>query len=77
MQLLAQIDEEERLGAALGVDLTPPAPDPSHAPPVYAPLDEWLRRSEEIHRFLQEAYRAEHRQRATRAPSPQPGQSSR
>jgi len=57
-ELLAQIEEEERLGAALGVDLTPPAPDPSHAPPVYGPLDEWLRRSEEIHRFREEVYRA-------------------
>jgi hypothetical protein len=57
---LAQIDEEERLGAALGVDLTPPGPDPSHAPLVYGPLEEWLRRSEEVHAFLEARYRAEH-----------------
>src|SRR5262245_61423948 len=30
--LLAEIEEEERLGAALGVDLTPPAPSRAHAP---------------------------------------------
>jgi hypothetical protein len=62
-ELLALVDEEEQLGAALGVDLTPPGPDPSHAPLVYGPLDAWLRRSEEVHRFLEERYRAERRQR--------------
>lgn len=60
--LLSQIDEEEQLGAALGVDLTPPAPDPSHAPAVYGPLDEWLRRSEDVHAFLEERHRAERRE---------------
>lgn len=60
--LLAQIDEEEQLGAALGVDLTPPGPDPSHAPPVYAPLDEWLRRSDEVHAFVEARHRAERRE---------------
>jgi hypothetical protein len=59
--LLERLDEEEQLGAALGVDLTPPGPDPSHAPSIYPPPAEWLRRSEEIHRFLEEAHRAERR----------------
>lgn len=59
--LLAEIEEEERLAAEVGVDLAPGAPDPSHAPLVYAPLDEWLRRSEEIHQFLEQARRAERR----------------
>ena len=58
---LAQIDEE-RLGVALGVDLTPPASDPSHAPAVYGPLDAWLRRAEEVHAFLAARYRDEHRE---------------
>lgn len=48
---LREIEEEEALSYAIGVDLTPAAPDPAHAPLIYAPLDVWLRRSEEIHRF--------------------------
>jgi hypothetical protein len=63
-ELLAEIEEEERLGAALGVDLTPPGPDPSCAPRVYGPLDAWLRRADEIHAFLEECYRAERRGKA-------------
>jgi len=63
--LLAEIDEEERLSAALGVDLSPVGPDPSHAPMSYLPLPLWLRRSEEIHAFREQAWRAE-RQRSRR-----------
>jgi hypothetical protein len=59
-ELLEEIAEDERLSAALGVDLTPPAPVPMHAPRVYGPLDAWLRRSLEVHRFLEESRRAEH-----------------
>ena len=59
--LLAEIEEEDRLGALLGIDLTPPGPDRTHAPPIYPPLAEWLRRSEEVHRFLERAYRAKRR----------------
>jgi hypothetical protein len=62
--LLAEIQEEEALGRSIGVDLTPPGPAPAHAPLVYGPLDVWLRRSEEIHRFREEAWRAERRARA-------------
>jgi hypothetical protein len=57
--LLFEIEEEERLSQALGVDLTPPAPDARHAPLVYGPLDAWLKRSEEIHEFRASARRAE------------------
>lgn len=59
--LLAEIEEDDALGRSIGVDLTPAAPDPAHAPVVYGPLDIWLRRSEEIHRFCEEAWRAERR----------------
>jgi hypothetical protein len=61
--LLRDIEDEEHLSLLLGVDLTPPAPDSSHAPPVYGPLVEWLRRSEEIHRFREQAFRAERARR--------------
>jgi hypothetical protein len=47
-ELLAEIEEEEQLGAALGVDLTPPGPDPSSPPLACGPLDAWLRRAEEV-----------------------------
>lgn len=57
--LLAEIEEEEALSRVLGIDLTPPSPDPANAPPVYGPLDVWLERSEEIHRFREQAFRAE------------------
>ena len=57
--LLREIEEEEKLAQALGVDLTPAGPSRGHAPRIYAPLDVWLRRSEEIHRFLEERWRAE------------------
>jgi hypothetical protein len=60
-ELLAEIDDDEQLSAALGVDLTPPGPDPSHAPAVYLSLEAWFERSEEIHRLLRER----------RSPSPQ------
>jgi hypothetical protein len=62
--LLAEIDEEEALGRSIGVDLTPPGPDPAHAPPVYGPLEVWLQRSEEIHRFCEDVWRSERRARA-------------
>lgn len=59
LSLLAEIDEETELSSLVGVDLSPPGPSASHAPPVYLPLDEWLRRSEEVHRFLSAARRTE------------------
>ena len=62
-ELLQDVEDEERLSAALGVDLCPAAPDPRHAPVVYAPLVVWLRRSEEIHGFREQTRRAEHRRR--------------
>jgi hypothetical protein len=57
--LIREIEEEEMLAQALGVDLKPAGPSREHAPRVYAPLDVWLRRSEEIHRFREERWRAE------------------
>ena len=51
--ILRDIERDDELSRALGVDLTPPGPLPEHAPPAYLPLDEWLRRSEEVHRFLE------------------------
>ena len=57
--LLREIEEEEQLSQALGVDLTTPSPDPRQAPLVYGPLEAWLRRSEEIHEFRARARRAE------------------
>ena len=64
-QLLSEIEEEEALSRALGIDLTPPAPDAAHAPRVYGPLHVWLERSEEIHTFREQAHRAERAQRKT------------
>ena len=58
--LLSDIEDEERLAFVLGVDLTPACPRPEHAPRVYAPLEIWLRRSEEIHAFRESAWRREH-----------------
>ena len=58
-ELLAEIEEEERLSGLLGVDLAPPEPRPEHAPPVYGDLATWLRRSEEIHRYLEKTRRLE------------------
>jgi hypothetical protein len=52
--LLAEIEEDERLSALIGVDLNPPDPRPEHAPKVYGDLQSWLRRSEEVHRFLEQ-----------------------
>ncbi len=60
-QLLDEISEEEALSRAVGVDLTPAPPDPSHAPLVFGPLQQWLERSEEVHRFRELAHRAERR----------------
>jgi hypothetical protein len=57
--LLAEIEEEERLSAAIGEDLTPPAPKPEHAPARYPPLRVWLERSEEVHALRERAWRAE------------------
>ncbi|AUX37696.1 MULTISPECIES: hypothetical protein [Sorangium] len=59
LSLLAEIDDEAELSSLLGVDLSPAGPSASHAPSTYPPLDEWLRRSEEVHRFLRAAKRAE------------------
>jgi hypothetical protein len=61
-QFLQEIEEEEALGRALGMDLTPPGPINEHAPRVYAHLNTWLRRSEEIHRYREERWRAERSQ---------------
>jgi hypothetical protein len=58
-ELLADIEEEEELSRALGVDLTPPGPRPEHFPRVYAPLDVWLARSEEVHALREAAWSAE------------------
>jgi hypothetical protein len=52
-ELLQQIADEEELSSQLGLDLATPDPRPEHGPTVYPPLDVWLRRSEEVHRFLQ------------------------
>ena len=57
--LLTEIEEEEELSQALGVDLTPPAPSVNQAPLVRGPLRVWLERSEEIHRYREDAWRAE------------------
>jgi len=52
-ELLEQIAEEEELSARLNLDLSPPDPRMEYGPAFYPPLDVWLRRSEEIHRFLE------------------------
>ena len=52
-ELLEQIAEEEELSERLSLDLSPPDPRTEYGPAVYPPLDVWLRRSEEIHRFLE------------------------
>ncbi len=59
--LLAEVEEEQRLSIVLGVDLTAPAPKAEHAPSVYAPLEVWLRRSEEVHLFREQAWRDDRR----------------
>jgi hypothetical protein len=51
-EILEQMEEDERLSRLVGVDLSPPGPDPSHAPRVIPNLADWLRRSEEVHAFL-------------------------
>ncbi|MBI4701229.1 MAG: hypothetical protein HY744_08740 [Deltaproteobacteria bacterium] len=56
--LLDEIGEDERLGAALGIDLSGPVPEPRVTPGPVS-LEVWLLRSEEIHRFLQAARRVE------------------
>jgi hypothetical protein len=61
MELLAEIDDEEQLAAALGVSLTPPAPSRSHAPRSYGPLRAWLERSDEAHCHREQAWREERR----------------
>jgi hypothetical protein len=58
--LLAEIDEEEELSRAVGMDLTPPSPSADHAPREYGPLSSWLARSEEVHELRQAVWRAEH-----------------
>ena len=60
--LLRAIEDDERLSASIGVDLTPAAPAPSASQP--SDLESWLRRAEEVHRFLEECRRAEHAARA-------------
>jgi len=59
--LLAEIAEEERLTALVGTSVAPADPLPEHAPRRRLPLDEWLRRSEEVHRFLCDARRRDRR----------------
>jgi hypothetical protein len=48
--LVAEILEDDALSLASGIDFGPPSPVTS-APPLL-PLEAWLRRSEEVHRFL-------------------------
>jgi hypothetical protein len=55
--LIAEIEEDERLSAALGVDLTPAAPDPSHAPRSYLRPEKWIERSEEVHSMLEDRWK--------------------
>src|SRR5262245_51012763 len=59
-ELFQQINEEEAISEAIGVDLAPPAPLPEHAPSARLSLEAWWLRSEEVHRFLEEARRREH-----------------
>jgi len=59
--LLEEIAEEQRLAALLGTSVAPADPLPEHAPRQRLPLDEWLRRSEEVHRFLCRDRRRAHR----------------
>ena len=59
--LLAEMAEEERLVERLGISLAPADPHPDHAPRRRLPLDEWLRRSEEVHRFLCDERRRDRR----------------
>jgi hypothetical protein len=54
VDLLAQIEDEQQLSQRLGIDLCPPSPRPEHAPRVYGDLESWLKRSEEVHRFLEQ-----------------------
>jgi len=58
-ELLDEIELDERLGRSIGVDLTPPGPDPAHAPAVYPPLSVWLERADEVQALLEAAWRAE------------------
>jgi hypothetical protein len=61
--LLDEIEEDDRLSQAMGIDLSPPAPDPKHAPLVCPPLDVWIRRAEEVHELRERAWRAARRQK--------------
>jgi hypothetical protein len=56
-QLLRDAEEEQRLSELLGVELS--APYSRFEPPVYLPLESWLRRSEEVHRFQRSSIRRE------------------
>jgi hypothetical protein len=58
-ELLDEIELDERLGRSIGVDLTPPGPDASHAPVVYPPLSVWLERADEVSALREGAWRAE------------------
>jgi hypothetical protein len=58
-ELLDEIELDERLGRSIGVDLTPPGPDPSHAPAAYLPLSAWLERADEVRALREAAWRAE------------------
>jgi hypothetical protein len=58
-ELLDEIDLDERLGRSIGVDLTPPGPDPAHAPAIYPPLSAWLERADEVSALREAAWRAE------------------
>jgi hypothetical protein len=57
-EILRTIEDDEALSAALGVDLTPPGPEPEHAPSVYVSRDAGLSRSEEVHEFVAARFRS-------------------
>lgn len=63
-ELLTDREDEAALSAALGVDLTPPGLGPGLAAARYGPLDVWLLRSEEVHRWLEARHREERRRRS-------------
>jgi Uma2 family endonuclease len=67
-ELLAAIEAERQLSLRVGVDLSPPAPRPEHATRHYGSLEAWLKRSEEIHRFLERNH-AQSRRQMTRVAS--------
>jgi hypothetical protein len=56
-RLIEEGEEDSRLSALLGFDLS--GPTSARSSTIHLPLAEWLRRSEEVHRFLSAARRAE------------------